>query len=219
MRRSLELHGDSKQRLCRRGGLLNQFLNSLAVHPSHYWIGFVTDPVTVVLFIFWDTSILHRSIYASIGCYTGGMLTVSLCEYALHRWIFHSDRVLANTGHLMHHESPDVLLAVPWFVTAGLWWSIAYIAVNQLRIPFVPSVTAGFVTGYTVYGTVHHILHHHNLGSRRFRKLRIHHRIHHRFPDVNFGITSRLWDKVFGTMWRRSAMAKDSSGSHRMSPT
>jgi sterol desaturase/sphingolipid hydroxylase (fatty acid hydroxylase superfamily) len=197
-----ELHNASNSRF---HVLTNQFLNSLAVHPSNYWICFVTDPVTVVLFIYWNTAILQRSIYVSLACYVGGILTVSLCEYSLHRWVFHSSFPVAHAGHAMHHDSPRALLGFPWFVTAALWWSIAYISVNVLHIPFALSFIAAFITGYTVYGVTHHILHHHNIGGRWLRKLRIHHYIHHRFSDVNFGVTNRFWDKVFGTTFDRQA--------------
>jgi sterol desaturase/sphingolipid hydroxylase (fatty acid hydroxylase superfamily) len=198
MRLSPQLHKDSEHR---SHGLENQLLNTVAVHKSNYWIGFVTDPLTAVLFLFWDTSILHRNIYASMACFATGIFSVSLCEYTLHRWGFHSSRNLAQAGHMMHHDSPKALIGFPWFLTAGFWWSVAYVAVNQLQIPFVLSFMAAFITGYSAYGVVHHVLHHHNMGSRWIRKLRIHHKIHHRFSDVNFGVTSRIWDRVFGTMY------------------
>ena len=199
---SSELHNDAEPRA---QVLTNQFLNTLAVHPSNYWIGFVSDPATVVLFLYWNTAILHRNIYASLACYVAGILTVSLCEYSLHRWVFHSSVPLARAGHTMHHDSPRALVGFPWFVTAAFWWSVAYIAVNLLHIPFVLSFIAAFITGYTVYGVIHHILHHHHAGGRWLRKLRIHHNIHHRLHDVNFGVTNRFWDRIFGTTFDRRA--------------
>lgn len=191
-------------------GFTNQLLKSLVLHQSHYWVGFVSDPVTAVLFLLWDTDILRRNLYASTACYAAGLFCVSLCEYALHRWIFHRGRSLAQAGHMTHHELPKELLGLPWFLTAGLWWSVAYVAAGLLQIPFVLSLLAGFITGYFVYGVLHHLLHHQDPRTRRFRKLRNHHRIHHRFPDVNFGVTNRLWDRVFGTRFDRQ-MHKSSS--------
>jgi sterol desaturase/sphingolipid hydroxylase (fatty acid hydroxylase superfamily) len=35
------------------------------------------------------------------------------------------------------------------------------------------------------------------------RTLRTSHRIHHQFPEWNFGVTMRLWDLVFGTRYRK----------------
>lgn len=213
MRSGPELHSDSEHH---SHGLTNHLLNALALHPSHYWIGFVTDPVTALLFLSWDTSVLHHNIYISIACYAGGLLSVSLCEYALHRWGFHGSRNPAQAGHIMHHDSPKALIAFPWFLTACVWWSVAYIAVNQLQIPFVLSFMAAFITGYAAYGAVHHALHHNHLSSRWIRKLRTHHRIHHRFPDVNFGVTNRVWDNLFGTTYhRQSYKSRISSEKHK----
>lgn len=183
-------------------GLTGQLLNSLAAHPSNYWIGFISDPVTAILFMCWDTFILHRNVYLSLTCYGVAIFFVSLCEYLLHRCIFHGRRNMAQAGHVMHHDSPKALIGTPWFVTSALWWSIAYVTVYLLSIPYALSFMAAFITGYTVYAIVHHHLHRASR-SRRFRKLRIHHNIHHRIPDVNFGVTNRFWDKVFGTLHDR----------------
>lgn len=201
---SSDFHTDSTRRPYVHG-LANQVLKSLAVHPSNYWIGFVTDPVTVVLFLYWNTATLHLNVYASLACYAAGILSVSFCEYVIHRWVFHSSRPLAHAGHTMHHEAPNALLGFPWFFTATVWWSVAYVAVNVLHVPFVLSFIAAFITGYSVYGVIHHTLHHQSSGSRWLRTLRIHHRVHHRFSDVNFGVTNRVWDRVFGTMYDRQA--------------
>ena len=45
-------------------------------------------------------------------------------------------------------------------------------------------------------------LHHWSPGGAWMRGLRAHHRVHHKFPDCNFGVTMRLWDDVFGTRFR-----------------
>src|SRR2546427_5426831 len=44
-----------------------------------------------------------------------------------------------------------------------------------------------------------------SLGRRAVwcRSFRVHHRIHHRLPSTNFGVTTRFWDDIFGTMYRK----------------
>lgn len=188
--------------------LSSRVLDSFVLHQSHYWVGFVSDPVTAILFLFWDTAILRRNVYSSIVSYVIGIFCVSLCEYALHRWIFHGGRSLAQAGHLLHHDLPKDLLGWPWFLTAGFWWFLAYVAVGWLQIPLALSFLAGFISGYALYGVLHHLLHHQDARTRWFRKLRNHHRIHHRFSDVNFGVTNRFWDKAFGTLYHRQKNPK-----------
>jgi sterol desaturase/sphingolipid hydroxylase (fatty acid hydroxylase superfamily) len=39
------------------------------------------------------------------------------------------------------------------------------------------------------------------------RILRAHHRIHHLFPAQNFGVTTTLWDWVWGTHYRSTKRA------------
>ena len=70
------------------------------------------------------------------------------------------------------------------------------------------------VTGFLYDELLHHRLHHGRLPVRAFRILRGHHRIHHRFPDRNFGVIMTVWDWVFGTHYlsRRASPARGSTG-------
>jgi sterol desaturase/sphingolipid hydroxylase (fatty acid hydroxylase superfamily) len=56
--------------------------------------------------------------------------------------------------------------------------------------------------GYWWYGVVHHVIHHHSNTSSPsyFNALRAWHMRHHYSPKSgNFGVTTSLWDHVFGT--------------------
>jgi len=181
-------------------GARTQILDKLASSPINYWGGFVTDPLTAVLFFSWETFILKRSVFISLAVYLTAIVFVSLVEYLLHRYIFHGPRHnMAQAGHLMHHDEPKALIGTPWLLTQAMWWSIACVAVFLLRIPYALSFMAAFITGYVGYAIVHHHLHHHT-GLRWFKQLQIHHNIHHRIPNVNYGVTSPLWDIVFSTL-------------------
>ena len=59
----------------------------------------------------------------------------------------------------------------------------------------------GLYIGYNLYALVHHVLHHHEALAARgpFQSLEQRHRIHHAHHDVNFGVTSSVWDRIFGT--------------------
>jgi hypothetical protein len=36
----------------------------------------------------------------------------------VHRWAYHDDRSPATPGHRLHHDDPEALIAVPFFVPA-----------------------------------------------------------------------------------------------------
>jgi sterol desaturase/sphingolipid hydroxylase (fatty acid hydroxylase superfamily) len=60
-------------------------------------------------------------------------------------------------------------------------------------------MVAVLVSNFVYYGLLHHRQHHCRLKVRYFLRIRSHHLIHHQFPDRNFGLTTTLWDWVFGT--------------------
>jgi sterol desaturase/sphingolipid hydroxylase (fatty acid hydroxylase superfamily) len=59
----------------------------------------------------------------------------------------------------------------------------------------------GFGVGYLSYDMVHYALHHIEAhGNNYFKKLQRYHNMHHYSgQDAAYGVTSKLWDMVFGT--------------------
>jgi sterol desaturase/sphingolipid hydroxylase (fatty acid hydroxylase superfamily) len=101
----------------------------------------------------------------------------------------------------MHHADEEAPVAAPMFVVLAhvlvIWRALA-VAVPSGAAALI---AAGIYTGYNVYTLVHHALHHRQEFVRRLGGARIleRHRIHHRDHDVNFGVTSALCDRLFGT--------------------
>ncbi|PYS62267.1 MAG: hypothetical protein DMF74_13790, partial [Acidobacteria bacterium] len=95
------------------------------------------------------------------------------------------------------------LLGMPWYVTSGFFLLMWYIFAVRLRESFAASFFGGIAAGYFYYCSVHHIQHHFRVANVWFRELTRHHNIHHRLQDVNFGVTNRFWDRVFGTQYRK----------------
>lgn len=60
---------------------------------------------------------------------------------------------------------------------------------------------AGLVVGYVLYDLVHYYLHHGAVVTDHLRSMKKFHMEHH-YRDYlrGFGITTKFWDKVFGTM-------------------
>ncbi|RVW30084.1 Dihydroceramide fatty acyl 2-hydroxylase FAH1 [Vitis vinifera] len=64
-----------------------------------------------------------------------------------------------------------------------------------------PALFGGGLLGYVMYDVTHYYLHHGQPSSKVPRNLKKYHLNHHfRIQDMGFGITSSLWDRVFGTL-------------------
>ena len=146
---------------------------------------------------------------AVVGYFAIGILIWSLAEYFLHRFVFHME-VKSNAGnvfhffaHGVHHLSPtdSSRLTFPPPFAVGL-----SILIFNLIAALTPAghsnhgIFAGFVAGYVLYDTAHFYFHHSDFDNALFRYCKSSHLGHHyKNEDKNFGVTSPLWDLVFGT--------------------
>lgn len=138
----------------------------------------------------------------------GGWFAWTLVEYLLHRFAFHEEpgKPVAQKHdiHWIHHRNPtdaghivtSLFLTLP--VAAlffGLFWLIGW------GHPAVWPFYGGFAIGYLAYEAVHLAVHQIPQAPLRFlRPLWRHHYWHHfRTPDRYYGVTTRLWDWIFGT--------------------
>lgn len=142
--------------------------------------------------------------FGSVVLIVLGLLGWSLAEYLIHRFAFHHAPLLQQV-HLAHHTAPRALHGTPTLVTvavfyAGLYWPLSLL----LRPEWAAAGVAGVLLGYLAYVGVHYIVHHRGSGGwlwlRRLIRL---HAVHHHDIKHNFGVTSPLWDWVFGTLARR----------------
>lgn len=139
-----------------------------------------------------------------------GWLIWTLTEYSLHRTAFHWQ---PNTSwgprfhflvHGVHHEwdRDRFRLVMPPAVSL-LLGSIFGVMFRLALGPAWGWVTfAGFTFGYMVYDVTHYATHHLKLKNRWFQALKKHHLLHHHSPrhkDRKFGVSTTLWDHVFGT--------------------
>ncbi|KAF9587423.1 hypothetical protein IFM89_002604, partial [Coptis chinensis] len=64
-----------------------------------------------------------------------------------------------------------------------------------------PALVGGGLLGYVIYDCTHYYLHHGQPSNDVHKHLKRYHLNHHfRIQDKGFGITSALWDRVFGTL-------------------
>ena len=179
-------------------------LQNFALGVKNYWFTFVADSSCALFFLLWDLYANHlRPVYV-LGAVFSGYLLWGLSEYIVHRWMYHHDDSIFGDGHRIHHEDAMVLIAMPWFMTTISVFSLWYLCAVALHIPNFSGCLAGWLAGFVWYSIVHHSHHHWNIQSSWMRKLKAYHRIHHQFPDRNYGVTMRFWDDVFRTRFHKA---------------
>jgi len=136
-----------------------------------------------------------------IVLYVAGLASWTLVEYLLHRVLFHHAPVLSQV-HENHHHAPQDLIGTPAWASllVGLV-AVAIPAWKAFGFQLATAMTAGLVTGYLWYVFVHYATHHWQprRGSYLYRARLRHARHHHQSHSGNFGVTTSVWDRVFGT--------------------
>ncbi|XP_028772926.1 dihydroceramide fatty acyl 2-hydroxylase FAH2 isoform X1 [Neltuma alba] len=138
-----------------------------------------------------------------------GLCIWTLAEYTLHRFLFHikTSSYWGNTLHYLvhgcHHKHPmdGLRLVFPPAATAILlvpFWNL----IKLLSTPSTaPALLGGCLLGYVIYDCTHYYLHHGQPKSHAPKNLKKYHLNHHfRMQNKGFGITSPLWDRIFGTL-------------------
>ena len=130
----------------------------------------------------------------------GGVLWTPL-EYALHRFVLHG--VLPfKAWHQLHHDRPRAFIYTPTLFVILAFAVLAYLPLWALAGTWVAvALTLGLMSGYWFFGIAHHALHHWRLTNAWFVQQKIRHARHHaaKTTGVCFGVTTSLWDRVFGS--------------------
>lgn len=138
--------------------------------------------------------------------FVAGVAAWQLGEYVLHRFAFHERKIewKGSIEHLRHHagvdQAPNTTLlswAGIWTVGAVLFGPIGWLIAG---IPGGIAMGLGWVAGYYLYEYIHWAEHRYPPSNRYTRWARRHH-FHHHFgaPLKNHGVTTPVFDFVFGT--------------------
>jgi dihydroceramide fatty acyl 2-hydroxylase len=186
----------------------NDFLERFSrIHPATIFVVWI--PVAA---LFLGRSLLRHDVSALgiAGLMIAGVLSWTLTEYVLHRWVFHwtNETAWGKRIHFLlhgvHHDFPNdrdrLVMPLPTSVPLAVIFYTLFAVVlfgKTLGEPFF----VGFVIGYLFYDGTHYFVHHFVPGSRWGKFLRRHHLTHH-FADHDggFGVSSPLWDYVFRTL-------------------
>jgi sterol desaturase/sphingolipid hydroxylase (fatty acid hydroxylase superfamily) len=167
-----------------------------------YYADFITYGMLVVAFVVFAMRESRHDQLIWLAAAIAGAGSWTLVEYLLHRFVFHRMPLIADLHHA-HHAAPRAYVGTPtWaslLILAGVFF-VPIWRVFSLNIAF--GAISGLITGWLWYGMVHHIIHHRR--PRRLAtalKVASHRHFLHHSPYVfgNFGVTTAVWDRVFGT--------------------
>ena len=183
----------------------NQYLEYFTkTHPLVIWGMYI--PV-IVLLIYYSAMTLQFSATRIILLFAGGIFFWTFFEYIMHRFVFHwtseNPRIqrLSYVLHGNHHEFPRdkqrlFMPPVPSVIVASIVFGLQYLAISYNAMAFFP----GFIFGYLIYGSMHYAIHAWRPPFKWMKPIwRNHHLHHYKTEDKGFGVSSHLWDKVFGT--------------------
>ena len=137
--------------------------------------------------------------------FVAGALSWTALEYVIHRWMGH-DRRLRRTPfgieHTRHHAEGNYF-APSWKKVAAALMTVLLVGAPAVAIGSrenAISFVCGLVGFYGCYELLHRFAHTRAPRGLYGRWQRRHH-FHHHFvdPRSNHGVTSPLWDLVFGT--------------------
>jgi sterol desaturase/sphingolipid hydroxylase (fatty acid hydroxylase superfamily) len=183
----------------------NRYLEYLTkTHPLVIWGMYL--PV-IVLLLYYSSNTLGFSTLTTTLLFFGGIFFWTFFEYIMHRFVFHwvsdNPRIqrMSYVLHGNHHEFPRdrqrlFMPPVPSLILASLIFLMMYSVMENNVFSFFP----GFMLGYLMYGSMHYAIHAWNPPYRWMKPIwRNHHLHHYKSEEKGFGVSSHIWDKVFGT--------------------
>lgn len=144
-------------------------------------------------------------IAATITAIAAGVLTWTFLEYVIHRWMGH-DRRFRRTPfgieHIRHHIEGNYF-APTWKKLLAATIFLAVLSPPAILVAGTPigfAYVGGLISFYGLYEWLHRREHTH-AGIGPYGRLVRRHHFHHHFADgrTNHGVTTPLWDFVFGT--------------------
>ena len=145
------------------------------------------------------------------------LLVYPIAEYGLHRWVLHG-RILYRWAwtarvwkriHYDHHQNPHDLLVL----FGALYTTLPAILAVTLPVGWLvggaPGAFAALATGLLAFAGYEfcHCVQHlpYTPKNRWLREIKRRHLAHHFHSERgNYGVTSGIWDKAFGTLYESS---------------
>jgi sterol desaturase/sphingolipid hydroxylase (fatty acid hydroxylase superfamily) len=167
----------------------------------NYWLGLALDLVCSVTALVAGFA-CSPHVGASFAALAAGSLWYTLCEYVIHRWLYHRGNGVMAILHDGHHAEPAALVGAPFYYSLSVVALHGVLAAVIAGVPLALVFAGALLFGYFQQSLIHHSAHRlawlDVLGARS--RLRRHHALHHCAGAINFGVSTALWDRVFGTL-------------------
>jgi 4-hydroxysphinganine ceramide fatty acyl 2-hydroxylase len=147
-----------------------------------------------------------------------GMFSWTFIEYIIHRFLFHNNYIIKGNKflnfihfllHGIHHKIPfdKYRLVTPPILLLSIGGSIIYIGAYVLTFfveyIYIRPIISGSIFCYIIYDLTHYYIHVGNPSKDTLvYKLKQHHSTHHyKNNNLNYGVSSKIWDNVFNTTY------------------
>lgn len=175
---------------------------------THISVPLIIFSIYSIGLLVWSVQNTSLSVGTTVGMFFLGILAFTWVEYMMHRYVFHMKTYsefrakLQYTIHGVHHEFPKDKdrLAMPPLLSvtiATILLLLFRLVMGDFAFAFLP----GFLVGYAAYLAIHYMVHAFPPPKNVFKALWVNHGIHHyKDGDLIFGVSSPLWDYIYGTM-------------------
>lgn len=172
----------------------------------------IAVPVTIFILyaaglLYWSITRTNISAWTTTGLFFLGLFVFTWVEYNVHRYLFHIPTTTPRRKrfqyimHGVHHEYPKdkERLAMPPLLSVTIATTLVVVAQAAMK-EYSFSALAGFLVGYAGYLFVHYIIHAYSPPKNFLKAIWRNHVMHH-YKDggIAFGVTSPLWDYIYGT--------------------
>ena len=163
----------------------------------------------IVLLLYYSSNTIGFALTRIVLLFVAGLLFWTFFEYIMHRFVFHwvsdSPRIqrMSYVMHGNHHEFPRdkqrlFMPPVPSLIISSIVFLLFYFLMGKNAMAFFP----GFILGYLLYGSMHYAIHAWNPRYKWLKPIwRNHHLHHYKSDNKGFGVSSHIWDIVFGTQF------------------
>ncbi|MBK8829971.1 MAG: sterol desaturase family protein [Saprospiraceae bacterium] len=183
-------------------------------HPLLIWGMYLP---LIIYMLYYSHSSLDYTILKVFLLFIGGVFFWTFFEYIAHRFIFHLEttsergKKIVYIFHGNHHHYPKdktrlFMPPLPSILISGTIFGLMYLVMQLNAFAFFP----GFMLGYLLYGSIHYAIHAWRPPFSWARNhWRNHHLHHYQNEHMGYGVSSTLWDHVFGTMFDLKNIKED----------
>ncbi len=163
---------------------------------------------SISLLVYSAYSINTLSVMQTVSFFFIGLFAFTFIEYIMHRYLFHIGTSTPKREkfqymlHGVHHEYPKdkERLAMPPIMSITISTLLLFVF-KFLIGDFVFAFLPGFLVGYAGYLVMHYVQHIFKAPKGFFNSWWANHAVHHYKDQTKaYGVSSPLWDYIFGTM-------------------